>query len=659
MKRLFRLPGRLAAAGVAGAALLSALALAAAARTDEPPPPAPAPPAAPAEPPPKAAASRITHVTIYPNSALVTREVEAPAGAGILELVVTPLPQHTLNSSLYSEGTDGIRVLTTRYRTRPVREDTREEVRKLEDELKQLQFAAQKLQADAQACEQNKALLAKLENFTSASTQHATEKGRLDSDATIALARYLMDGRGEKTKEAVSIQQQMQTNQEQIQFVQRKLQEMTAGSSKTEHDAVIVVDKANAGLGKVRLNYLVDSAAWRPQYKLRAGKENKDPVQVEYLAAIVQQTGEDWQNVNLVLSTAQPMLNAAPPELKTLAVAVMPRAALAANASKPGVPNPPGQAGQLGFQGGLGLQGGFGQGAANPYSNVIPNPTGLASATDLQQQAQLLRAQAQQEFNLRKEAVGNEITNYAAALDQARDLVLSAEEPAKPSAKMPARPQKNEGPSVTYHLSARLTVPSRNDEQVLEVARFDMQPEYFYKAVPVLTSHVYRQANLTNKSKYVLLPGEATMYNGADFVGRMNLPLVAIGEQFTAGFGAEPQLQVQRQMTDKSRAMQGGNQVLRYEYRILASSYKPERVRLQVWDRLPMAENETMGVTLVKAAPEVSKDPMYQREERPHNLLRWDLELDPDMNGEKAQTIGYEFKLELDRQMTIGSFQNK
>src|SRR5262249_14930909 len=135
--------------------------------------------------------------------------------------------------------------------------------------------------------------------------------------------------------------------------------------------------------------------------------------------------------------------------------------------------------------------------------------------------------------------------------------------------------------------------------------------------------------------------------------------LVAIGEQFTAGFGAEPQLQVQRQMTDKSRTMQGGNQVLRYEYRILASSYKPERVKLQVWDRLPMAENETMGVTLVKATREVSRDPMYQREERPHNLLRWDLDLDPDMNGEKAQTLSYEFKLELDRQMTIGSFQNK
>src|SRR5207302_3157741 len=170
----------------------------------------------------------------------------------------------------------------------------------------------------------------------------------------------------------------------------------------------------------------------------------------------------------------------------------------------------------------------------------------------------------------------------------------------------------------------------------------------YYKGVPVISAYVYRQANLTNAGKYVLLPGEATMYDGSDFVGRMNLPLVAVGEQFTVGFGAEPQLQVQRQLIDKARSMQGGNQVLTYEYRILVSSFKPEPVKVQVWDRLPHAESETMGVTLVKATPEVSKDPMYVREDRPWNLLRWDLEVAPDRNGEKAEAVSYEFKLELD-----------
>ena len=105
--------------------------------------------------------------------------------------------------------------------------------------------------------------------------------------------------------------------------------------------------------------------------------------------------------------------------------------------------------------------------------------------------------------------------------------------------------------------------------------------------MPILTSHVYRLADLSNKSEYVLLPGEATMYVGSDFVGRMNLPLVAIGERYTVGFGVDPQLQVSRLMVKKSRSLQGGNQVHNYDYRITVASYKSESVKVQVWDRLP------------------------------------------------------------------------
>lgn len=598
------------------------------------PAPAPGPKAHAKEAPPRGAVSRITHVTVYPANALVTREVEVPAGAGIVELVVSPLPERTMNSSLYSEGSDGIRVLATRFRTRPVPEDTREEVRKLEEEMKRLQQTAKKLQADLAACKQNMALMDKLEAFTAASTVHATEKGKMDSEATIALAKYLIEGRTERTKEKVTLEQQLETNSEQLTFLQRKFASLTGRSDRTERDAVIVVEKTDAAPGKVRLNYLVEAASWRPQYKFRAGKSNKDKVGVEYLAAVSQQTGEDWSRVNLVLSTAEPMLNAAPPELKTLAVAVVPR----------GVPMP-GVAAPIPSMPAGGKPGQFG---------AFANPMGRNTVKELSLAAQSLRRQAQMAYNDNKEKKAAEIANYAAALDQACELVVQGE--GRGGA---VRSGKNEGPSVTYHLSARLTVPSRQDEQVIEVTRLDLEPDYYYRAVPVLTPHVYRQATLINKSKYVLLPGEATMYNGADFVGRMNLPLVAIGEQFTIGFGVEPQLQVARQMMDKSRAMQGGNQVLKYEYCIRVSSFKSERVKVQVWDRLPHAENETLGVSLVKTSPEVSKDATYLREERPNNLLRWDLELESEMNGEKARTIRYEFKLELEKQSTIGSFQSK
>jgi uncharacterized protein (TIGR02231 family) len=253
--------------------------------------------------------------------------------------------------------------------------------------------------------------------------------------------------------------------------------------------------------------------------------------------------------------------------------------------------------------------------------------------------------------------------NEASALEQNLDLMRTRDEVLAEAKKRKttgaAGASRNDGPSVTYHLPSKLTVPSRSDEQMIEVVKLNLAPKYYYKTVPVLNHHVYRLADVVNKSSHILLPGEATMYQGADFVGRMPMPLVAIGEEFTAGFGVDTQLQVQRQMTDQTRTTQGGNQVLKYDYRILVSSFKSEPVKLQVWDRLPKGETESVGVSLLKSSPELSKDGLYLRESRPNNLLRWDVEVAPNCNGEKAVPITYEFRMELDRQMAITGFQSR
>src|SRR5439155_12335373 len=131
---------------------------------------------------------------------------------------------------------------------------------------------AQRLQAEVRIAEQNQQFLTKLEAFTGATMQHLTEKGLLNSEATIALAKYVMATRGERSKEVVALQQQLQANAELTEFAKRQLAELTSGVQRTERDAVIVVDKANAAAGTVRLNYLVGAVSWRPQYKLRAGK---------------------------------------------------------------------------------------------------------------------------------------------------------------------------------------------------------------------------------------------------------------------------------------------------------------------------------------------------------------------------------------------------
>jgi hypothetical protein len=186
-----------------------------------------------------------------------------------VEIVVTPLPPQTVDSSLYAEGTDGLRVLSSRYRTRAVKEDTRTEVRAKEGEIRSLKLEADRLKNEATVAEQNLQMLTKLENFTSATMQQLAEKGLLNSEATLALANFVMTTRVEKAAASVAVHQKLQANAEATEFANRALAELTAGRARTERDALIVVDRAGAG-GKVRLNYLVTDATWRPQYRFRA-----------------------------------------------------------------------------------------------------------------------------------------------------------------------------------------------------------------------------------------------------------------------------------------------------------------------------------------------------------------------------------------------------
>lgn len=595
----------------------------------------------------KPAASKVTAVTVYANTALVTREVTIPDGAGLSEVVVSPLPALTMQSSLYAEGNDNIRVLSVRYRTRAIAEDTREEVRKIETEIKGYQTKAQTLEADLKAMGENLKLLDKLEGFTAKALDNQTDKGMLDPEKIIALAKFVQEDRAKRVKEQLLVKQQLEELQAKIAFATRVLGEKSGGSVRTERDAVILLDK-KAGGGTVKLNYLVGSASWRPQYKFRASGKDKDPIVAEYQAAIDQRTGEDWVNALVTLSTAQPLLNAAPPDLKALAVNVSAVGTVAAAAVDPttGIPVPPRPALPGGGQAGFGGVGGGGMPSATEY------------AKELEKLSKDLRGQVAQNYREKNEQKAGDLANNAAALEQFRDLFASKEEMTI-SAAAPA-PAGGEGPSVTYKLPTRLTIPSRSDEQVIEIAKIDLTPKFYYKAVPVLTPNVYRLADLTNNSEYVLLPGDATMYLNGDFVGQTRLPLVAAGKPFTVGFGVDPQLQASRILVDKTRTTQGGNQVLTFKYRIMLSSYKTTPVPVQVWDRTPHAETaQTIAINLIGPKPELSADALYVRDEKARGLLRWDVNIDPKQNGEKSLFIDYEFKMELDKNVNIGGFLAK
>ncbi|REC43201.1 DUF4139 domain-containing protein [Chryseobacterium sp. 5_R23647] len=79
---------------------------------------------------------------------------------------------------------------------------------------------------------------------------------------------------------------------------------------------ILAENEMNLNLG---VNYIVSNAGWIPSYDLRA-QSTKKPLEIVYKGKIYQNTGQDWNNIKLFVSTYRPSYNQNRPILSPLYV---------------------------------------------------------------------------------------------------------------------------------------------------------------------------------------------------------------------------------------------------------------------------------------------------------------------------------------------------
>lgn len=68
---------------------------------------------------------------------------------------------------------------------------------------------------------------------------------------------------------------------------------------------LVQISGASKSAGILEISYLINNAGWYPEYDIRATDDEK--TQLIYKAKIYQNTGIDWENTKLILSTANPL----------------------------------------------------------------------------------------------------------------------------------------------------------------------------------------------------------------------------------------------------------------------------------------------------------------------------------------------------------------
>lgn len=84
--------------------------------------------------------------------------------------------------------------------------------------------------------------------------------------------------------------------------------------ARTRHHILVTTYSDAQTTGQIEVNYLVPNAGWIPAYDLRSNSTS-EPMIVTYKARVFQNSGEDWDKVDLVLSTYNQTTYTAKPTL--------------------------------------------------------------------------------------------------------------------------------------------------------------------------------------------------------------------------------------------------------------------------------------------------------------------------------------------------------
>jgi uncharacterized protein (TIGR02231 family) len=519
----------------------------------------------------------ITGVTVFTDGARVTRTGLTEVQSGVRPVVVASLPESADPSSVrVAARGDGLTLLNVEVQRRVSAVPRRESLAQLRADAERCRDAVKEL-GDADEAEQaGLGFLSHLSEAAATSLARALSSGRAGYDELAGMAGHLSASTATALGRRREIAARKRVAQRELDAALERLAGAEQpGQPTTFTEVSVLLDAPRATAAEIELTYHVAGASWRPLYDLMLAGER---LKVSYLAEITQQTGEDWPEVTLVLSTTRQGLRQTLPELHPWYI---------------GHPEPPrAEAAVL-------------RSAAGPAPGG-PSPESFDG-------------------------------------EQTRAVALAAA--ARPRAKvLAAEPGRSEsGAGLIYTVARPLAVPGDGGPHKTLVAQFDADAKLDYLTVPVLAAEAYLRATVTN-GPLLLLPGQARIFHGPQFVGETHLDSVAPGEEFEVQLGVDDQIKVERKLRRRatSKAVLGSTRTIDIAYEITVENHRDRKVTVSVHDHLPVATDGDIKVKPRETVPAPdSSDDLGE--------LSWTLTLPP---GESS-AIRHRFTVEHPAQTTV------
>ncbi|MEO2150336.1 MAG: DUF4139 domain-containing protein [bacterium] len=257
-------------------------------------------------------------VTVFEDRARVHRSISVKMSIGSKEVILKGLPHRLDPSSVRARLLDlpGL-VLGVRMEREVHQEDFQKEVKDLNHQLVLVSDQLQGVESRIEEIERLKLLTQRLAKILADAVSKVGKGGILGhtSAAQIVEAQqWIADRQLEHSLQRDQLEIQMSEFQVKRDDIQGDLIPLMQGSTRTTWTAIVLIQAQEEGTGTVELAHDVPGARWVPVHEARLDEETS---KVNWISRgqVIQQSGEDWNDVKLTLSTARSSLGLAPPSL--------------------------------------------------------------------------------------------------------------------------------------------------------------------------------------------------------------------------------------------------------------------------------------------------------------------------------------------------------
>ena len=628
--------------------------------------------------------STIKEVTVYLQGAQIMREVKISLNNGVNTILINDLSPYIDENSIQISGLKSASILDLNYKIDYLK------TKNDSDELLRL-IAVRKTYLKEVAFLKN-TIEGLREEYTLLTNNRklGAEKEGVDLLKVKEFTTYY-------ASRITEIKNQIYDNEQNIITVKDNINKLTSQidqlSGKTGPERGEISLKLETSLPvnlKLNITYTVANAGWFPTYDIRTDAINT-PLQFKYNAHVFQQTGSDWNNVKITLSTGDPSLDNMKPEVTPYYLnfvnprtykkrAISQKTHLKYNplikrvsglvTDESGLPLPGVNVSIKGttigtatdFDGKYSLQIENGQELVFSYlgqkSKNIPIYASQIN-TRLEADDRLLEEVVAVGYGVRVRGAASGINNEKEKpvlyvvdgvvqddignIDQSTIKSIETLKSASAAAIYGSRAANGvvlittkSAEEIANVISKEFiirklqTVPSADDITKVTIDEFKANASYEYFTAPLLNENVFLLAQLDSWEAYDFLPGEATIYFAGNFAGKTFIDPYKTKKKLTISLGTDPNIIVERKQVNnlKSSSFIGNNRIVNHTFEIVIKNNKSNEVELKLFDRIPISQNKEIKIDDIEY-----NDAVYSDKDR---ILNWKIQIPAKATAKKA-----------------------